>query len=115
MNLVILHYHLNERDDSDFWRHVREMDVPERINEKMDLFRANGTLTKEPHDIFLEASWLQVMLGQGIMPQDYHPLADTLTAEQLKDKLVKTKATKLQPMEKIPSHDEFLGMFCKAS
>ncbi|MDH3273506.1 MAG: tryptophan 7-halogenase [Gammaproteobacteria bacterium] len=114
-DFIILHYHLTERDDSEFWRGVRDMAVPERITEKMDLFRATGTLTKDNMDIFLESSWLQVMLGQGIMPQDYHPLADTLTEEQLKQKLENTKKTKLQPMPKIPSHDDFLEMFCKAS
>ena len=114
-DFIIMHYHLTERDDSDFWRGVRDMDVPERITEKIDLFRATGTLTKDNMDIFLESSWLQVMLGQGIMPEDYHPLADTLSDEQLKEKLENTKKTKLQPMPKIPSHDDFLEMFCKAS
>ena len=114
-DFIILHYHLTERDDSEFWRGVRDMDVPERITEKMNLFRATGTLTKDNMDIFLESSWLQVMLGQGIMPEDYHPLADTLTEEKLKEKLENTKKTKLQPMPKIPSHDDFLEMFCKVS
>ena len=114
-DFIILHYHLNERDDSEFWRYVRNMDVPHRITQKMELFKANGTLTKDNFDIFLESSWLQVMLGQGVMPQDYHPLADTLTDEQLLDKLAKTKETKMQPMSQIPGHDEFLEMYCKAS
>jgi tryptophan halogenase len=105
---------LNQRDDSRFWIDAREMDVPERIVRKMDLFRANGTLVKENFDIFLESSWLQVMLGQGILPRDYHPLADTLSDEQLRDKLRNTKATKEQPLPKIPAHDEFLRSFAGA-
>lgn len=114
-DFIIMHYHLNERDDSEFWRYLRNMDVPERITQKMDLFRATGTLTKDNLDIFLESSWLQVMLGQGIMPQDYHPLADTLSEEQLLDKLAKTRETKLQPMPQMPSHDEFLEMYGKVN
>ncbi len=113
-DFIILHYHLNERDDSEFWRHCREMDVPDRLTEKMDLFRASGMLINDHMDIFLEPSWLQVMLGQGIMPEDYHPLADTLTDEQLKDKLEKTRQTKMQPMDQIPPHDEFLEIFAGA-
>ena len=114
-DFIILHYYLNERDDSQFWRDVRNADVPDRILEKIRLFEANGTLVKDNLDIFLEPSWLQVMLGQGVEPKDYHPLANNLSDEQLLDKLQKTKATKQQPLEKIPSHDEFLEMFCKAS
>jgi tryptophan halogenase len=114
-DFIIMHYHLNERDDSQFWRDVRNMDVPERITQKIKLFSSTGILTKDNLDIFLESSWLQVMLGQGVTPQDYHPLADTLTEEQLLDKLAKTKETKMQPMPQMPSHDEFLEVFGKAS
>ena len=113
-DFIILHYHLNERDDSPFWVDCRNMCVPERITRKMDLFRETGMLVKENFDIFLESSWLQVMLGQGIMPKDYHPLADSLTDTQLREKLRNTQATKLQPMPKIPKHDEFLAAFCQA-
>jgi len=42
-------------------------------------------------------------------------LAGTLTEEQLLDKLAKTKETKMQPMAKMPSHDEFLEMFGEVS
>ena len=109
-DFIILHYHLNERDDG-FWKDVREMDVPERLGNKMELFRATGSVTNDHMDIFLEPSWLQVMLGQGIMPQDYHPLAGTLTDSQLEEKLAMTRKTKMQPMDQIPSHDDFLEMF----
>jgi tryptophan halogenase len=89
------------------------MDVPDRLKQKIGLFRANGTLFQDQYDIFLEPSWLQVMLGQGVVPRDYHPLADSLTDEQLREKLVNTKKLKLEPMAKMPAHDTFLEMFCK--
>jgi tryptophan halogenase len=112
-DFIIMHYYLNERDDSDFWRDTRNMDVPERLKRKIELFRANGTLVQDQHDIFLESSWLQVMLGQGVMPRDYHPIADSLTDAQLQDKLANTLRLKKEPLEKIPPHDRFLEMFCK--
>ena len=110
-DFIIMHYYLNERDDSDFWRDLQTMDIPERITRKMELFRASGTLNQDHLDIFLEPSWLQVMLGQGIEPEDYHPLADALSDAELRDKLDNTKKTKQQPLPQIPAHDEFLRMF----
>ena len=112
-DFIIMHYYLNERDDSQFWRDMRNMDVPERLTRKIGLFRSNGTLVQDQLDIFLEPSWLQVMLGQGVMPQDYHPIADKLSAEQLQDKMKKTLELKREPLPKIPSHDEFLKVFGK--
>jgi tryptophan halogenase len=111
-DFIILHYHLNERDDSQFWRDTRNMDVPERITQKIELFRSNGTLVQDQHDIFLEPSWLQVMLGQGVMPRDYHPIADGLSDEQLQDKLANTLRLKKEPLPKMPGHDRFLEAFC---
>ena len=110
-DFIIMHYYLNERGDSDFWRDLQTMDIPERITRKMELFRASGTLNQDHLDIFLEPSWLQVMLGQGIEPEDYHPLADALSDAELRDKLDNTKKTKQQPLPQIPAHDEFLRMF----
>ena len=114
-DFIILHYYLNERDDSQFWRDAAHMDVPDRLTRKIELFRANGNLVQDQLDIFLEASWLQVMLGQGVVPEDYHPIAGGLSDEQLKEKLANTMKLKMEPLPKIPSHDEFLKMFCKSS
>ena len=49
-------------------------------------------------------TWLQVMLGQGVVPRDYHPLADALTEEQLREKLSKTKMLKNQPLAVFDCH-----------
>ena len=112
-DFIIMHYYLNERDDSPFWRDARNMDVPARLTQNIELFRSNGSLFQSHMDIFRDASWLQVMLGQGVMPRDYHPIAAGLSDEHLKDKLLKTRQTKMQPLDRIPSHDEFLGRICK--
>ena len=87
------------------------MDVPDRLTHKINLFRQSGAVTNEHMDIFLEPSWIQVMLGQGIMPEDYHPLADSLNDQQLEEKMKMTQQTKAQPMDQIPGHDEFLEMY----
>ena len=114
-DFIIMHYYLNERDDSQFWRDMRNIDVPERLTRKIELFRSNGRLFQDQHDIFLEPSWLQVMLGQGIIPRDYHPIADSLSDGQLQEKLANMKKLKMEPLPKIPSHDEFLKMFVKSA
>jgi tryptophan halogenase len=111
-DFIIMHYYLNERDDSAFWRDCRHMDVPERLDHKIGLFRANGSLFQDQYDIFLEPSWLQVMLGQGVVPNDYHPIADGLSESQLREKMANTLRLKKEPLPKMPEHDRFLQMFC---
>jgi tryptophan halogenase len=55
------------------------------------------------------------MLGQGVVPRDYHPIADSLSDQQLQEKLANMKKLKMEPLSKIPSHDEFLKMFVKSA
>lgn len=111
-DFIILHYHVNEREDTQFWRDMRAMEIPDSLARKIELFRQNGRLFREQNDLFLESSWLQVMLGQGITPQDYHPVANTISEENLKKMMENLKAHTIAPIEKLPSHDEFLKMVC---
>lgn len=112
-DFLILHYHQNKRIDSDFWRDVREMDIPDSLKHKMALFSANGSLFRQQDDLFLDSSWLQVMMGQGIEPIDYHPLANGPDDDQLLKMMANMHQAKRKPLTDLPSHDEFLRQCCK--
>lgn len=107
-DFIILHYYLNERDDSHFWRDLRNMEIPASLAAKIELFKAAGGIFREQDDLFVESSWLQVMLGQGLLPQDYHPMANNISEQALKEMLKNIKNIKTEPLAKMPSHDEFL-------
>ncbi|MBU2870761.1 tryptophan halogenase family protein [Colwellia sp. E2M01] len=111
-DFLVLHYHATERTDSDFWQDMRHMKIPDSLALKIEMFKHNGRLTNTKNDLFTEHSWLQVMLGQGIVPQDYHPLANSMSDEKLAVMLRKIKEIKQEPIDKLPTHDEFLAMFC---
>jgi tryptophan halogenase len=111
-DFIILHYHVNERNDSDFWRQLNSMDIPPTLARKIELFRRSGKLFREQEDLFFESSWLQVLIGQGVMPERYHPMAGKLTADQLRSMLNETRQLKQSPLTSLPSHDQFLSMFC---
>ena len=74
-DFVILHYHLNRRTDSDFWRACAAMAVPETLRHKIDLYRSHGRLVRIADELFAEPGWLQVFEGQGLRPAHPHPLA----------------------------------------
>ncbi|HAT43264.1 MAG TPA: tryptophan halogenase [Rheinheimera sp.] len=107
-DFLVLHYHVQQRDDSQFWRDMRNLEVPATLKQKVAIFADDGSLFRDQNDLFLESSWLQVMLGQGVMPKDYHPIANNYNREQLFDVLAGIKAIKQEPLSKFPSHDEFI-------
>lgn len=77
-DFLALHYHATERTDSEFWNHCRTMAIPDTLAEKIEMFRCSGRLLARGPDLFQEGSWLAVMLGQGIEPQDRDPLTEMI-------------------------------------
>ncbi|WP_084398889.1 tryptophan halogenase family protein [Henriciella aquimarina] len=113
-DFLILHYHRTDRDDSEFWRYCATMDVPDSLKAKMALFEGGGHLFKDPEDLFRESSWVQVMVGQGLMPKGYHAMADRLSSEQLARFLSDVQAIIAKAEAQLPGHTDFLRSHCKA-
>ncbi len=113
-DFLILHYHLNERTDSPFWIDCREMDVPDTLQRKMALFRESGRLYHEQEDLFTDSSWLQVMLGQGLTPERYHPVADSMPAQKLEQFLGDIRNIVTSAAGQMPAHEDFVRANCAA-
>ena len=113
-DFLILHYHRTDRDDTEFWRYCANMDVPDSLKAKMDLFAGGGLLHTEPEDLFRESSWAQVMIGQGLMPEAYHAMANRLSSEQLSRFLSDTGSIVERATAQLPEHADFLRSHCKA-
>ncbi len=82
-DFIILHYHVNQRSDAPYWVSNREMEIPDSLQHKIDLFETGGKVFRELGELFAEQSWVAVMLGQGILPRGYHPIVDQATEEEL--------------------------------
>jgi tryptophan halogenase len=107
-DFIILHYHLNERTTGDLWRECRETEPPESLARRIELFRRTGRVFREQDELFTEVAWQQVMIGQGIRPQDYHPLVDALSPAQLDDLLDGLKRIVSDAVDSLPDHAAFL-------
>ncbi len=113
-DFLILHYHANGRDDSDFWKECRAMSVPDALNAKVDLFRTTGRIYREHEELFTETGWLQVMLGQNITPERYHPIADALSEDQLNEFLNNIRILIERAVGPMQSHKDFITQHCAA-
>ncbi|MEX0297645.1 MAG: tryptophan halogenase family protein, partial [Kordiimonas sp.] len=114
-DFIILHYHLNERTDSAFWARCRDMAVPESLTHKMELFKATGRIFRDGNELFTENGWLQVMVGQGLMPDDYHPMADGLTEAQVTELMTNLKLIIDSNVPKLPKHRDFIAKHAAAN
>lgn len=108
-DFLVLHYKQTRRDDTEFWRHCRDMKVPDSLTHKMELFSETGHIYREIDDLFRESSWVQVMLGQGLVPRAYHRMADKLSVSQLNQFLSDVDALITKTVSPLPSHDDFIA------
>jgi len=108
-DFLVLHYKQTRRDDTEFWRYCRDMQIPDSLAHKMELFSETGHIYREIDDLFRESSWTQVMLGQGLIPTGHHRMADKLTDAQLKQFMGDVDALIGKTVKPLPGHAEFIA------
>jgi tryptophan halogenase len=114
-DFIILHYHVTQRSDSDFWRYCQRMDIPASLQQRIDLFIENANAYKTDRELFGETSWIQVMLGQGLMPKRYHTIVDMMSHDELKQFLNNIKMSIDRKINSLPNHIDFINSYCKSS
>ena len=114
-DFIILHYKVTERSDSAFWNQVRTMAVPPSLQHRIDLFRASGRVFRAPNELFAENSWIQVMLGQGLVPSQHHPIADLMGDAELNGFLEEIRTQVERTVAQLPPHADYVARYCQAA
>lgn len=113
-DFIVLHYHVTDRRDTPFWRAVSSMSIPATLQHRINLFRETGRVFRPPIELFAENSWIQVMLGQGVMPRQHHPAADLMGDQELARFLGEIKASVDRTVAQLPRHQTYVEQYCKA-
>lgn len=113
-DFIILHYKVTERRDSAFWRHCAAMPVPEGLAHRIELFTSGGKVYKFAQELFGDSSWIQVMLGQGLQPADYHPIVDLMPPQELQQFLHSIAQNVQKQVHNWPSHLDFIAHYCQS-
>ncbi len=109
-DFVILHYKATQREDSELWRYVRDMEVPDSLARKMELWRLHGRVFREGHELFGTVSWVAVMLGQNLWPEAYDTIADSLDEAKVAGAMARMREDYRKAAEALPDQEQFLRM-----
>lgn len=109
-DFIILHYHVTQRTDTPFWRHCRQMDVPDSLKHRIDLFQKTARVFREGNELF-DDSWQQVMIGQGLVPTSYHPIVDTMSRQELEGLLNGITQQIDRTVGKLPPHNDYIARY----
>lgn len=108
-DFIIAHYKVGARADTPFWQHCRAMPIPDSLAERLALFKEEALFVEQPQDLFKEASWAAVLIGQGMMPSHHHPVASLAPREALVAKLAELAAATRARAAALPDHEDYLA------
>lgn len=114
-DFIILHYKATKRNDSPFWDYCRNMEIPDSLAEKMELFRHNGQIFREEDELFTETSWAAVMLGQGVEMKGHNAMADALKEPKTKAEIDEIEQSISYVVGHMPEHGDYLKKYCPAA
>ena len=113
-DFLVLHYCATERRDSEFWNHCGHMSIPAELDEKIRLFRDSGRFYRSGDEFFAVTSWVQVMVGQHIIPGGYHPLVDAVPDHELAQLGESVRGVVSSCVAAMPEHEQFIARCCQA-
>jgi tryptophan halogenase len=108
-DFLIAHYVLTEREDTEFWRSRRAMKLPESLAARLHRFRTRGEVGAGGMELFRDTNWFAILHGQGLNPEGYHPVADAMPPELLRERLGQVRAAVDRRVAGLPSHEEVLA------
>lgn len=113
-DFVVMHYHLTRRDDTPYWRAITQIEIPPTLRHRIELFRETGSVFHVPGELFGENSWIQVMMGQGVVPKRYHPTADVMAPEDLTRFLDDIRTQARATTDQLPAHMAYMRRYAPA-
>lgn len=113
-DFIVLHYCTTEREDTPFWRWCKNMELPQSLHERIELFKSHGILRDGVDELFHSASWQSVFEGMGIRPKNYCPRIENLNFDAVQAAMTQAVNAIEDVVKKLPTHDEFLREHCPA-
>ncbi len=113
-DFIILHYKATTREDAPLWQYCMNMDIPESLKYRINLFHQSGRVAFQDRELFVDSNWLSVYIGQGIFPRRYDPLADMLPIESVRTHMQRLRGSIHQTAEAMPTHAGYIAQNCKS-
>ncbi len=102
---------LNGRSDAP-WAAIGEARPPESLQFRLDRFASRGRFTAYEDELFDQQTWIDMLIGFGVVPQRYDPMAQSLDMQRLAPILKEMVAAFTATIVAMPTHarhyDNFL-------
>lgn len=107
-DFLLLHYVATDRDDSEMWRHFRNLTLPDSLQSKIDAWTHRGHVPFYEFSVFLPPSWVAVFAGQRILPLAEDPRLGRLDTNTLRRETQALQQSIQSAVSKSPDHVRFI-------
>jgi len=107
-DFLVMHYHLSTGRSEPMWDYCQHMPLPDGLRYKLAHFTHTGRVVLATEELFKEASWFAVMRGQGLEPEDYNPLLDSLSPEENRAHLARIEQQIAAAVGSMARHEDYL-------
>ncbi|MEV8466140.1 tryptophan halogenase family protein [Fluviibacterium sp. DFM31] len=107
-DFIVLHYLLNGRNDTDFWRDARSVPLPDSLAQAMDSYHDNGLPDLPTEWVFRDTSYYFILSGNGRLPRRPTRRAELADPTRYLDILAKIDAQNARVLEDLPGHRAYL-------
>ena len=111
-DFLVLHYWANARVGEPFWDRMRGLELPDTLAARIAEFEAACLVQPRLDELFTESSWLQVMVGQGLVPRAWNPIADRYSEEELAGFLGAVEKGAIETVRPMPLHMDLIASLC---
>ena len=114
-DFLILHYTATDREDTEFWRYCKTMNIPASLENKIAHFKSHGMIISDERELFHNPSWIAVYIGQNIIPQRAPAITAMRAGVPVKERLEQVHRAIGEASEAMPPHDDFIRQYCQSS
>lgn len=108
----LLRYKLTQRDDSPFWLACQNIELPDSLAHALALFKSHGRQPDYQQDLIGKHNWVSAFAGQGVWPENCHPLTDMLEIDKVTHNLAQMRKTITKMAGAMPDQQQFISRFC---
>jgi tryptophan halogenase len=106
-DFALLRFRANGRQEP-LWEACRTGPAPDSLDYRIDQFRSRGRAPLFEEEVFPEASWVAVLLGQGVRPERHDFRVDAVERPALERQLTRVRAAIAEAAEAMPIHEDAL-------
>jgi tryptophan halogenase len=108
-DFILLHYCLTERRDSELWRDMASMELPDTLAFKLHAWRQACTLHQYDEEGFDATSWLAIHAGLQHWPEREDPVWQELSRDEALQALQRRRGALAELVSQLPMHHDFLN------